>query len=128
MRVIISLIKTEQKIRKGDDKMTSKNYKELLKKRCENEYDQLMEEMKQLPTDVIINRSYERIIKSDMLACIVEGFLSQEESEALLCYEKPLEYIYAEWLHNSLSCLDVMRTSLNLCANIAVKEMKARRK
>ena len=60
MRVIISLIKTEQKIRKGDDKMTSKNYKELLKKRCENEYDQLMEEMKQLPTDVIIKRSYER--------------------------------------------------------------------
>lgn len=104
--------------------MNNKNYNLILAKKCENEFNKLIIETQSLPIDEVINRSYERVIKADMLACILEERLTQEEAQALLCYENPLEYIYSEWLHNNLSCVNVMRASLNHCANIALREIK----
>lgn len=75
----------------------------LLYDRASAEFDALLEELKGLPLEQIIDRAYEKVIKEDLLILLEPGGLEQREIDALLTFEHPLAALYGEWMDRDTS-------------------------
>lgn len=61
--------------------MTTVDYNELLYNKMKNEFDSFMSELKTKPPEQIIEGSYEKVIKEDLLAILnTQSFLKPKQS------------------------------------------------
>ena len=104
--------------------MTDKNYNELLFKKVTQEHKELVEKLEKLPANEALSRAYEKVIKEDLVCCIGDSNLTQNEARALLRLSHPLDALYSEWLHNDYSYNDILRDTIKDRATSAVREMK----
>lgn len=97
---------------------------EQLNHKVVNEYEAFIKKLSHLPPNKIIECSYEKVFKEDLMLALSEKELSHDEAKALLSLKYPLDALYQEWLHTDISYMDMLRDVIDYKAESAVKEMK----
>ena len=78
------------------------DYNDLLYEKAQKEYDDLIAELKELPSEQVIERAYEKVIKENIL-CILEDSQRNmtEKLNLLLEYQKIPQEQNGEWLRQN---------------------------
>lgn len=73
--------------------------------KLEKEYQSFIEEIKTLPPEKIIDKSYEKVMKEETLSMFYpeSKMFDMEEIKALNKEKNPLEYLYQGWLDSDLN-------------------------
>ena len=83
--------------------------------KLEREYDNFIVDLMVEPPEKIIEKSYEKVIKEEMLNVITEDRDSLTLLEARILYSKkyPLDFLYQEWLSNDLNIQEELICSIS---------------
>lgn len=100
--------------------MNINKLKEKLDIKIQQEYDKLIEKLMKLSPKEIIERSYEKIFKEEIISMIQGKELSKSEINALLKVDYPLDALYQEWLLDYQEKM-LIECSKQLGINIVVK-------
>lgn len=92
------------------------------------EYDSFCAKTMELPPKEILEKSYEKVFKEDILCCFENDTLPYDKAKALYKLEYPLDEIYESWLNNDCSYMEDLRDTINDRCDFLVKEMKAKHK
>ncbi len=92
--------------------------------KLEAEYNGFIDNLKTLPPEEIISKSYEKIFKEDILACFGETQLDYDEAQALYSLENPLTTMYDDWLNMNSSYMDMLRDSIDDSIKSAMEFVK----
>lgn len=84
----------------------------------------MLEELKGLPLEQIIDRAYEKVIKEDLLILLEPGGLEQREIDALLTFEHPLAALYGEWMDRDTSYMDLLRQTCDDLISFQEKQLR----
>lgn len=100
-----------------------------LLKKMEEEYAEYKLLLESCSPRKIIEKSYETAMKSEIIFAVSESSdLDEEGIKLLYDIEKPLDYLYSEWIDNDLSLMDVFKASIGdsvstlLQINVAAEE------
>lgn len=78
-----------------------------------DEYDRFIEGLKNKPPGEIIDASYSKVFKEEILSIVEnDDIFDDDEARALLALEEPLQEMYEGWLHADSSYLDIVRDSM----------------
>ena len=104
------------------------DYNQLLYDKMKSEYDEFISDLSTKSPKEIIDHSYEKVFKEEILIICESSDRTQEEAKALYQQKRPLDFLYQEWLHNEYSYMDMVRDTVDDGAKSAVKAMKERSK
>ena len=76
-----------------------KDYKKILNEKCRKEYETLIEELRSLTSDEVIDRAYEMVTKYDLMVSIDSANITQMQAKALSKLDEPLDSMYQNWLY-----------------------------
>ena len=93
------------------------DYKNLLIQKVQSEYDEFIESLKKLPSEKVIDFSYEKVIKEDLVTSIESTNLDEIQAKSLYRLKYPLDYCYREWLDNDLSHMEMLEDTINDAAS-----------
>ena len=93
------------------------DYKNLLIQKVQSEYDEFIESLKKLPSEKVINFSYEKVIKEDLVTSIESTNLDEIQAKSLYRLKYPLDYCYREWLDNDLNHMEMLEDTINDAAS-----------
>lgn len=93
------------------------DYKNLLIQKVQSEYDEFIENLKKLPSEKVIDFSYEKVIKEDLVTSIESTNLDEIQAKSLYRLKYPLDYCYREWLDNDLSHMEMLEDTINDAAS-----------
>ena len=93
------------------------DYKNLLIQKVQSEYDEFIENLKKLPSEKVIDFSYEKVIKEDLVTSIESTNLDEIQAKSLYRLKYPLDYCYKEWLDNDLNHMEMLEDTINDAAN-----------
>lgn len=74
--------------------MSQNNLRELLYEKASKEQDAFVEHLKTLPPEQIIDRSYEKVIRDDILMSFEDDYLSDKQVAELIKLDYPLSACY----------------------------------
>lgn len=93
--------------------MDLQQLKKQLNEKLQKEYDNFIERLKLLPPERIIESSYEKVFKEELMTTVQYKDLSRVEIIALLKLDHPLDSLYQEWLKNDFSYLPLLEDTVN---------------
>ena len=75
------------------------------------EYNSFIEHLKTLPPEKIIEHSYEKVFKEEIVLLVECDSIefSPKQAKALLAEKQPLDHLYTEWMHDDSSYCDMLR-------------------
>jgi hypothetical protein len=92
-----------------------------LYEKMSEEYRQFLEGLKGLPPDKVIESSYEKVFKEDLLLCCEdENIFTDEQAKALLECDYPLDYLYHEWLDSDASYMDMLEDCIDQAVELLI--------
>lgn len=97
------------------EKLSEEKLWDLLYKKVKAEYDKFIEDLRKLPTENIIEASYKKVIRDDIVMSF-EGediYLNKEQIIALLKCEYPLYECYEAWMDTDYSYMDMLRDAIS---------------
>ena len=100
------------------------DYNELLYEKANAEFRKYQEMLMQMTPAQVMEHSYETTMKQDILVCLEENDLFEQEAKALCKLEHPLDACYREWQKSDYSYMDMLRNAIDDRARSAVKEQK----
>ena len=104
--------------------MGETDYNALLYEKVQAEYDAFISELKSTPAEEVIKKSYEKVIKEEMV-CICEfANFDRKEAKALYLEKYPLDRMYQDWLKSDVSYMDMLRDSVDDSAKAALMERR----
>ena len=79
------------------------------------EYEEYEEQLKELPKEEIIKKSYETAIKNEMTYYFDPGseYFNEKQLKVLNKLEKPMDEIYQDWIHNDFGIGEDIRLSID---------------
>jgi hypothetical protein len=90
-----------------------KTPRERLYDKMSDEYDGFLAELKTKPAQEIIEASYEKVFKEDLLLTVANEMDSNSfddaKANALLALDSPLAHLYSCWLDTDVSYMDILR-------------------
>ena len=98
------------------------DYVQILRNKAQKEYDDLIEKLKNIPSSGAINYAYEKVIKEDILICILNESIDNTKAKALSFKSYPLDYCYIEWLKNDYSNMELVSETIDSAMQKATKE------
>ena len=106
--------------------MSKEDLRDLLYQKASKEQDAFIEHLKTLPPEQIIDRSYEKAMRDDILMTFendyMSEYLSEKQVKELLKLDCPLAACYAEWLDTDVSHMDMLRDIIDSYAKRLVEE------
>ena len=84
--------------------------------------------LKSLTPEQIIESSYEKVIRDDILSIFENEDISREQTLELLKLKEPLADCYARWLHNDYSHMEMLRDTIEEFANDLFKQSAQKKK
>ena len=72
---------------------------EKLREKIEAEYKEFEKWLETLPAREIVEKSYEKVFKEELMMLVAYTEHSEEFEEKLLGMENSLDYLYEEWMH-----------------------------
>lgn len=100
------------------------DYNDLLYEKAQKEYDDLIAELKELPSEQVIERAYEKVIKENILCILEDSQRDQKEAKALYLEKYPLDRAYQDWLKSDVSGTAMLRDSIDDTSIDALKERR----
>lgn len=97
-----------------------------LYEKLSQEYSRFIDGLKQLSPEEIIEHSYEKVFKEDILTCFECDDMPYAKAKALLSLKNPLNDLYEEWLSTDCTHMDMLRDCINDRAISALKELKSK--
>lgn len=76
------------------------------------EYDDLLDNIKKMPPQDIIDNAYQIVMKQDMLFMMDKHFLDESQLRLLLDSETPLDDLYQDWLEKDCTYLEDVEQSI----------------
>ena len=104
--------------------MNETDYNDLLYEKAQKEYDDLIAELKELPSEQVIERAYEKVIKENILCILEDSQRDQKEAKALYLEKYPLDRAYQDWLKSDVSGTAMLRDSIDDTSIDALKERR----
>ena len=104
--------------------MNETDYNDLLYEKAQKEYDDVIAELKELPSEQVIERAYEKVIKENILCILEESQRDQKEAKALYLEKYPLDRAYQDWLKSDVSGTAMLRDSIDDTSIDALKERR----
>lgn len=96
--------------------------------KMELEFDNFIDNLKTLSPEKIIESSYEKVFKEEILNCFDESNpLDEKQAKALLSKKNPLDYLYQEWLDMDSSYIDLLVDSIKHSADKEIQYGKNNR-
>lgn len=112
--------------------MTKEMMEEKLYQRMQEENQQFLAELREQTAGDVITRAYEIACRDNILMLFEEETgLTPQQLNVLLRFEHPLAELYDDWIKWETSEMDNFRSSIECCANDAIrrdKERKAQKK
>ena len=102
--------------------MGAENLRNLLYEKAVKEQSEFVEYLKKLSPEQIIEKSYEKALRDDILMTFEDDYLSDEQIAELIKLEKPLAACYDEWLDVDCSHMEMLRDTIADFTNQLVKE------
>lgn len=114
---------------KPDVKITMKRESALmpgerLEHKARAEYAAFLRALEKKPPCRIIESSYEKVFKEDLLLTVESGGFSEEQTAALMSLDNPLEALYQDWLDSDKSYMDMLSDCARETADALVKERR----
>lgn len=81
-----------------------------------------------MPSEQIIERAYEKVIKENILCILEESQRDQKEAKALYLEKYPLDRAYQHWLKSDVSGTAMLRDSIDYTAKDVVKERREKQR
>jgi len=108
-----------------EDKIRQELYDKL-----ENEYNNFIDELKTLPPEKIIDKSYEKVMKEETLSMFIpeSKMFDMEELKALNKEKNPLEYLYQGWMNSDLNINQLYEDNVRDSLYDLVEEQKNKAK
>ena len=78
--------------------MSTENLRDLLWEKAAKEQSDFIEHLKMLPPEQIIDRSYEKVLRDDILMTFEGDYLSDKQVAELVKLDYPLSACYNEWM------------------------------
>jgi hypothetical protein len=98
---------------------------EQLYEKMSDEYRAFIDSLKSLPPTKIIEASYEKVMKEDLLLSIENGGFEEAVIGALLTLDCPLKEIYQQWLDTDDTYMGLLRDCIDLtAANLIIAEAR----
>ena len=104
------------------EKMQKYAFSQILCDRAEAEQQAYIRDLREKSPDVIIDLSYRKAVRDELLCTLKETDLSVNQLKNLLKHEYPLEACYNEWIKNDLSMKEVLEVSVHNCADKEFQE------
>lgn len=104
--------------------MNETDYNDLLYEKAQKEYDDLIAELKELPSEQVIERAYEKVIKENILCILEDSQRDQKEAKAVYLEKYPLDRAYQDWLKSDVSETAMLRDSIDDTSIDALKERR----
>lgn len=98
------------------------DYVQILRIKVQKEYDDFIEKLKNIPSNETINYAYEKVIKEDILICILNENIDNTKAKSLSFKSYPLDYCYIEWLKNDYSNMELVSETIDSAMQKATKE------
>lgn len=108
--------------------MTNEELKERLYEKMQAEQEKFKAELLTKSPEEILEKAYSFYIREDILIEIENGDLSSRQMRALLKTEAPLACVYDEWLSNDYSHMDMIRDTIDECADKQAKYLDERKR
>lgn len=112
--------------------MTKEMMEEKLYQRMQEENQQFLAELREQTAGDVITRAYEIACRDNILMLFEEETgLTPQQLNVLLRFEHLLAELYDDWIKRETSEMDNFRSSIECCANDAIrrdKERKAQKK
>lgn len=99
-----------------------------LYEKAKAEQEKYVAELKQKPPEEIINSSYEKVIRDDILCIFENEDLPEKQVKELLKIDEPIASCYARWLHNDYSHMDMLHDTVSEFADDLIKHNKEQKK
>ena len=100
------------------------NLKSLLLEKAIKEQSDFIEQLKTLSPEQIIDRSYEKVMRDDILMTFEDNYLSDEQVMELLKLDYPLSACYTEWMDTDYSHMEMLRDTIDDYTKRLVDENK----
>lgn len=110
------------------EKIMPKDYGMLLYEKVQAEYDDFIADLQGKPAEEIIKKSYEKVIKEEMVSICEFAEMGQKEAKALYLEKYPLDRMYQDWLKSDVSYMDMLRDSVDDTAKEVVAERKEKQR
>ncbi|MBR3996195.1 MAG: DUF3848 domain-containing protein [Clostridia bacterium] len=108
--------------------MSVENLRDLLYQKASKEQETYIEHLKTLPPEQIIDRSYEKVMRDDILMTFendyMSEYLSEKEVKALLKLDYPLSACYDAWMDNDCSHMEMLRDTIEDYAKRLAEEQR----
>lgn len=98
------------------------DYVQILRSKVQKEYDDFIEKLKNIPSSDAINYAYEKVIKEDILICILNENIDNTKAKSLSFKSYPLDYCYIEWLKNDCSNMELVSETIDSAMKKAAEE------
>lgn len=99
------------------EKMQKYAFSQILCDRAEAEQQAYIRDLREKSPNVIIDVSYQKAVRDELLYTLKETDLSVNQLKNLLKHEYPLEACYNEWVKNNLSMKEILEVSIHNCAD-----------
>lgn len=106
-------------------KMSTENLRGLLWEKAAKEQNDYIEHLKTLPPEQIIDRSYEKVMRDDILMTFEDDYLSDKQVAELIKLDYPLSACYDEWMDTDYSHMEMLRDTIDDYTQRLVKEHEA---
>lgn len=97
---------------------------DVLYRKMESEFMELVEKIKQMSSEETIKHSYEYVIKTDILLSLEYNDLPYEHAKALLSSKSPLEDIYQSWSSRDCTYMDRIAECIEEKSTTLIKEAR----
>ena len=104
------------------EKMQKYAFSQILCDRAEAEQQAYIRDLREKSPNVIIDVSYQKAVRDELLYTLKETDLSVNQLKNLLKHEYPLEACYNEWVKNNLSMKEILEVSIQNCADNKFQE------
>lgn len=124
-KTIITLFLFKERIDTMEEKIREELYQKL-----SLEYDSFIEEVKKLPPEKIIDKSYEKVMKEEFVSMFYPESDQYDISDikALNKSEYPLEELYQGWMDEDSGIHQILESSVEDTIDLLKKEQKNKNK
>ena len=105
--------------------MSKEDLRDLLYQKASKEQDAFIENLKTLSPQKIIDKSYEKVMRDDILMTFEDDYLSDKQVAELIKLDYPLSACYEEWMDTDYSHMEMLRDTIDDYTQRLVKEHEA---
>ena len=88
-------------------------YNEVFYQKVKNEYEVFLKELVKRPPEQIVEGSYEKVYKEELVSILETSSFSEKEAALLCAVDHPLDALYQEWLDNEYSCVGFLEDTIS---------------